>query len=205
MTLNPDNRSVSPVVGTVFMVAIVVVIAATVGVSMFGFSDDLRDLTAPMTYGENLIENPGFEDGAAHWRNDLKANGGELVVDKIAPNEGIDGSNALQVDGDEGYAGQELDAVLLPDAEYRLCAQSRLESEDSGRAWIGVQHDTGGEDIQLVSWEVTWDEYRNQCEYFKADRELEDITVWVYTDGGDASVFTDDFVLQRTQYLTDAR
>jgi len=196
MFLNSDNRSVSPVVGTIFMVAIVVVVAATVGVSMLGFSDDLRDLTAPMTYGDNLIQNPGFEDGDAEWN---------FAENKIVDGEGIDGSNAVQLQGNDTYVDQQLDAVLLPDAEYRLCAQSRLVSENSGEAYIGVQHDTGGDDIQLAVWEVEWMDYRNQCEYFKADRELEDITVWVYTAGDDADVYADDFILQRTRFLTDAR
>ena len=194
-----DNRSVSPVVGTISVVAIVVVIAATVGVSILGFGDDLRDLTAPMTYGDNLIENPGFEDGDANWNfvgedwNDVE----------IAEGEGVDGSNAVRLQSDDDYVDQELDAVLLPDAEYQLCAQSRLKTQE-GKAWIGVQRDTGGEDIHLASWEVTWTDYRNNCEYIETDREFKNITVWVYTEG-DVSVLADDLVLQRTRFLTDAR
>ncbi len=201
---NVDDRGVTPVVGTVLLVALVVVIAATVGAVALGFSDDLRELTAPMTYGENLIENPDFADGNASWR---------FADGKIAEGEGVDGSNAVQLnstevdedgDIDNDYVEQNLDAVLLPDAEYRLCAQSRLNMSGDGQAWIGVQHADGGPENHLAIWEVTWTDYRNQCEYFKADRELEDITVWVYTEG-EVSVFADDFVLQRTQFLTDAR
>jgi len=210
MKANIDDRSVSPVVGTIFMVAIVVIVAATVGVSMLGFSDDLRDLTAPMTYGDNLIENPGFEDDNAHWED----GGGNLISNNKIVEKGIDGSNAVQLsstnevdedgDIDNDYVEQNLDAVLLPDAEYRLCAQSRLNMPSDGQAWIGVQHADGGPENHLAIWEVTWTDYRNQCEYFKADRELENITVWVYTEG-EVSVLADDFVLQRTQFLTDAR
>jgi hypothetical protein len=71
-------------------------------------------------------------------------------------------------------------------------------------AWVGVQHADGGPANHLAIWEVTWGEYRGQCEYFKADAELKNITVWVYTEG-DESVLADEFVLQRTQFLTDAR
>jgi len=191
----PDNRSVSPVVGTIFIVAVIVVLAATVGATMLGYGDDLRDLTAPMTYGENLIENPGFEDGDANWN--LTWGG------SIADGDGVDGSNALLVNGSE-YVDQELDAVLLPDAEYQLCIETRLKSEDDGEAWVGVQRDTGGENIHLTSWEVTWDDYRNQCKYIKTNREYKNISVWVWTDG-EREVLADDFVLQRTRFLTDAR
>jgi len=200
MNADIDNRGVSPVIATILMVALTVVIATSVGVAALGLSDDLQDLTAPMTYGDNLIENPGFENGDASW---------EFVDEdwntvEIADGEGVDGSNAIRLQSDDDYTAQNLDAVLLPDAEYRLCAQSRLDFEGGGQAWIGVQHATGSGDIQLATWEVTWTNYRNNCVYFKADRELEDITVWVYTSG-DVSVLADDFVLQRTKFLTDAR
>lgn len=209
MLSSVDNRSVSPVVGTILMIAVVVVIAATVGVTMLGFSDDLRDLTAPMTYGDNLVENPGFEDGNANWED---GEGNLISADKIVGGEGTDGSKAIQLSSNEGsedYAGQNLDAVLLPDAEYRLCAQSRLDSADSENAggFIGVQHEengTAGPETHLTTWEVTSESYRNQCQYFKADRKLENITVWVYVEDG-ASISADDFVLQRTRFLTDAR
>jgi len=191
-----DNRSVSPVIGTIFMVAVIVVIAATVGASMLGYSDNLQDLTAPMTYGDNLIENPSFEEGDANWN----LTWGGTIVD----GDGVDGSSAVRLEGDEDYLDQELDAVLLPDAEYQLCVQTRLDSEDDGQAWVGVQHDTGGENIHLASWEVTWDDYRNQCEYIKTNREYKNISVWVYMEG-DTAVLSDDFVLQRTRFLTDSR
>lgn len=194
-----DSRGASPVIGTILMVAVVVVAAATIGVTMLGFSDDLQDLTAPMTTGPNLVENPGFEDGDAGW----KYVGAEWNSAEIAEGSGVDGSNALRLQED-GYVDQELDAVLLPNAEYQLCAQTHLETASGGQAWVGVQRDTGGEDIQLASWEVTSSDYRNQCEYIRADREFKNITVWVYTEG-DVSVLADDFVLQRTRFLTDSR
>ena len=195
-----DDRGVSPVIGTILMVAIVVVIAATIGVTMLGFSDSTRDLTAPVTYGDNLIENPAFEEGDANWQFVGESWNGV----RIANGDGVGGSDAIRLQNDTDYVGQDLDSVLLSDAEYRLCAQSRLESQNGGRAWIGVQHDTGAGDIHLTSWEVTQTEYQNTCNYFETDREFDNISVWAYTEG-DVSVLADEFVLQRTQFLTEAR
>ena len=199
-----DDRGVSPVIGTVLMVAIVVVIGVAVGVTAIGYSDDLRDLTAPVTYGDNLIQNPDFEGGNDSWED---GSGNIISADKIVGGGGIDGSNAVRLQSDGGsqeYVEKNLDTVLRPDAEYRLCAESRLDEQSGGQAWIGVQHADGGPENHLAIWEVTWREYRGRCEYFKADAELKNITVWVYTEG-DESVLADEFVLQRTQFLTDAR
>ncbi|TKX50295.1 hypothetical protein EXE49_06760 [Halorubrum sp. ASP121] len=199
-----DDRGASPVIGTILMVAIVVVIGVAVGMTAMGYSDDLRDLTAPVTYGDNLIQNPGFERGNNSWED---GTGNTTSAAKIVEGGGIDGSNAVRlqsVSGQQDYVEQNLDTVLRPDAEYRLCAKSRLDEQSGGRAWVGVQHADGGPKNHLAIWEVTWGEYRGQCEYFKADAELKNITVWVYTEG-DESVLADEFVLQRTQFLTDAR
>lgn len=199
--LGLDNRGVTSVVSTVLFVAVVVVIGSTVGVFALGFAEDLQGLTAPATYGENLIENPGFEDGNANWEDGA---GNLINAGKIVESEGVDGSNAVRLEstGDgSDYVEQNLDSVLLPDAEYRLCARSRLNTGAGGQAWIGVQHADGGPENHLAIWEVTWTGYRDECAYFKAYSERENIVVWVYTYG-DVSVSADDFVLQRTRFLT---
>lgn len=199
--LGLDNRGVTSVVSTVLLVAVVVIIGSTVGVFALGFAEDLQGLTAPATYGENLIENPGFENGNANWEDGA---GNPINAGKIVGAGGVDGSNAVRLestaDGSD-YVEQKLDSVLLPDAEYRLCARSRLNTQAGGQAWIGVQHADGGPENHLAVWEVTWTGYRDECEYFKAYSELENIVVWGYTYG-DVSVSADDFVLQRTRFLT---
>lgn len=206
MSIRPNRRGVTPVIGNILMVALVVVIAAVLSVMVLAIAEDLEDTSAPVTYGDNLIENPDFEQGGTHWKeyDDDEADWVTVSDEKIVDGDGVGGSKALQLESDE-YVEQNLDAVLLPEAEYRLCADSRLDSQDGGQAWIGVQHATGGPENHLTVWEVTWDNYHTQCEYFETDSQLENITVWVYTSDESVTVTTDDFVLQRTQFLADGR
>jgi len=41
--MNPDQRAVSPIVGTLFVVAIVFVVAATIGVTVFGLGESINE------------------------------------------------------------------------------------------------------------------------------------------------------------------
>lgn len=204
MNVVADERSVTPVIGGILVVAVVVVLAAVVGASFFGFADELDELTGEMTYGDNLVDNADFENGNTAW---VEYDGGWVPIkeSRIVPGDGVDGSNGVRLDRDE-YIEQDLDTVLLPDAEYRICISFRLESASGGRAWVGIQHSDGGPGNHLAIWEVTDSDYQRECGYFQADRELDDITAWAYTnDDGPVSITVDDYLLQRTRYLTDNR
>ena len=206
MNIAADERSVTPVIGGILIVGIVVMLAAVVGVSFLGFADKLDELTGEMTYGDNLVDNPGFEEGTTGWAEFDKA-GDRVGIndDRLVPGAGVDGSNGLRVKSDGGetdFVEQNLDAKLLADADYRICIAFRLESESGGQGWVGVQHADGGEGNHLVIWEVTDSEYQQECEYFTAEQELNNITAWAYTES-DANITADNYVLQRTRYLVD--
>jgi len=58
MTMNPDHRAVSPIVGTLFVVAIVVILAATISVTVLDTTEEINE-PAP-----NVVETTGeFEPG----------------------------------------------------------------------------------------------------------------------------------------------
>jgi flagellin-like protein len=59
--LGVDDRSVSPVIATILMVAVVVVIAASIGAVAFGFTDNLGEATVAASSDQCVVETVEFD------------------------------------------------------------------------------------------------------------------------------------------------
>jgi flagellin-like protein len=79
--LNGDVRGVTPVIGTILVVAVVVVLAAAIGATTLGFTEDINEPPAKavldLNFKEADAEEPDWEKFL--WRLELTHNGGDNV------------------------------------------------------------------------------------------------------------------------------
>jgi len=79
--LRVDRRGVSPVIATILVVAITVVIAAAVGATAFGFSDEVEEApdqaVLDLNFEEEDAEEPDWEEFL--WEIELSHQGGDNV------------------------------------------------------------------------------------------------------------------------------
>jgi flagellin-like protein len=118
-----EERSVSPVIGVVLMVAVTVVLAATAAAFVFGFGDRINTTVPQTSFSTKYTESPaGSTDSWGHsygadFDNDGDNEPGELDV-AFTGGEGIDadrvsvsypgGSNETAGSGNPYGAGDEL-------------------------------------------------------------------------------------------------
>lgn len=196
------TRGVSSVVGTVLLVAIVIVLTASIGAFYVTLVDETTDTTGrPIPASDNLLTNPSFADGLVGW--DEK----EWYEGDVEPGAGHQGGDALRLPPDS-YRAQNVTAVIDSGGDYRVCGWSRLVDESTpAEAWIGVQfYDEPGEYAESsitekYYWRVSWTDYREQCVYFSAPEEFGEAHLLVSTDGG--HVDADDLSLVETRYITE--
>ncbi|WP_276260503.1 type IV pilin [Haloglomus litoreum] len=204
-----EERAVSPVIGVILMVAVVVLLGSVVFVAASGMADDAMDTNErPVPVSDNLLFNPGFEKGANGVWEDGNDNGGLEPDASIGTAEAYFGSYALKMHGDAEFTGQTVTDTIEPGYTYRLCAQSKIADPDDTRAWVGAQYyDADGDIIAKNTYEVTWTSYREECVLTEIgnDANAESAEVWVYreTSAGDAAIYVDDVSLKQMRYFAD--
>lgn len=208
-----SQRAVSPVIGTILMVAIVVVLGAVMGVVFLDVADSgMSPNEQAIPVSDEFLLNGGFEDGdLGPWRGYGVA-GDEYVT----TNEPHGGRYALEV-GEDRIDGGASDIYVAQETTrmnergtYRLCAYSTATDADSG-VWIGIQYYDGedfnsAEIIEKASYEVTWTDYREECVITEMpDEDVQGAEVWVYyADGtGNGTVHVDDVSLRQIRYFVD--
>lgn len=207
-----SQRAVSPVIGTILMVAIVVVLAATIGVVFLDIAEDgMSPNEQAIPVSDEFLLNGGFEDGHLDpWRGYGIASG-----EYVTTTEPYRGRYALEVGDDrhdeesEIYVAQET-TRMNERGTYRLCAHSTATDSDSG-VWIGVQYYDdedfdSAEIIEKATYEVTWTDYREECVITELpDEEVQGAEVWVYyeADTGSGTVHVDDVSLRQVRYFVE--
>lgn len=205
-----SDRAVSPVVATILMVAIVVVLSATVALTLTDVVEDAKDTNErPIPVSDNLLANGGFESGyAGAWEDGYNAD--------LAPGDGVivqhdpaSGSHALQLDGSPNFVGQDVSDRIEPGKIYRMCARSKV-TDPGGSVYLGVQYydvenPSGATPIEKAQYEVEWTSYREQCVLTDLNPELpvKSAEVYAYWGSGPGTLYVDDVSLVRVKYLAD--
>lgn len=211
-----NDRGVSPVVGTVLMVAIVVVLAATISVQLVGVVEETKDTNErPIQISDNLLSNGDFEEGAVNaWQaysgdvDSYASLAGRSLITRTDP---YAGSYGLELDGagsDPDFVKQDTTKRMRTGSIYRLCARSK--ATDNSSFYVGVQYydsvpTAGATIVEKAQYEVTWTSYEERCVLtdFDSDQSVAAAEVWVYDDAGTGTVYVDDVSLVEVKYLAD--
>lgn len=182
------NRAVSPVISVILMVAIAVILTATISIFVLGFTEDLND-TAPVV-GQTSGE---FEPGSSSDKQIVRITheaGDQVNVEDIeilvsASGPGVD-TEARLVDlpGDGYYTGALADSNIqgnedLIDQSYK---STKVIVVDDSNEW------TAGDTIEFRIG-VTAADFRDSPTYDDAD-ELE-VTI-VYTDTESSAILFEE-------------
>lgn len=206
--MNTD-RGVSPVVGLVLMVAVVVVLAAVVGSSFLNVVNEAKDTNErPIPVSDNLLSNGKFESGSTGaWQDGFDVDlpdGGPIRTE-----EPYEGKYALKMDGTDNFIGQDVTRSIEPNRIYRMCAYSKATDPESN-VFIGVQYydaedPIGATILEKATYEVEWTSYRQKCVLTDLSGEsAKSAEVWAYYDpSGSGTVYVDDVSLVEVKYLAD--
>jgi len=198
-----ESRGASPVVGTVVLVAVVVIVGVSLTVPFLGIVQDGIDTNEkPVPVTDNLLSDPGFEDEDGSWDH---WGPGSVVAEQ--PNYG---AAALKVPAgsNDAYHAQNVTKKMRAGSTYRLCAWSKRTDPD-GETWVGVQFyetEDKNEIIEKQTWRVEWNSYREECVLAETPNETSVHTaeVWVYRPADTEGVaYVDDVSLVRMAYLAD--
>lgn len=211
-----NDRGVSSVIATVLMVAIVVVLAATISFQLVGLAEETKDTNErPIPISDNLLSNGDFEDGAVNsWQaydggaGSYSTLAGRSLITQTDP---YAGSYGLELDGagsDPDFVRQDTTKRMRTGGIYRLCAQTKASPGSS--FYVGVQYydsvpTAGATIIEKAQYEVTWTSYRERCVLtdFEADQSVAAAEAWVYDNGSAGTVYVDDVSLVKVEYLAD--
>lgn len=197
-----DDRAVSSTLGTVFLVAVVVIVSATVAVQLGDVVQEARDTNEkPVPVTGNLLTNPSFADGEAGWTAYSEGS----VVDGVGRRDtaGLEFTPPI---GDGLYRGQPVTDDLVAGETYRLCAYARTTNPDAN-GYVGVQfYNASGGIIAKATWRVRSTSFSERCRYATTPNEtsVQRAEVWGYLGPGpNGDLVVDDFELVRTTYLAD--
>ncbi|WP_253737766.1 type IV pilin [Halohasta salina] len=203
------DRAVSPVIGTVVMVGVVVLLAAVVSVSFLGIVTEAKDTNErPIPVSDNLLSNGDFETGTPEsWINGSLERPDPRIITTDDPSQG---NYALRMDGTDDYVAQNVTKPIKSGRIYRLCADSKTTTQDTD-VYIGVQYydsESFNEDttIEKAFYTVDSTSYREQCVLTELpDRDVVGAQVWIYDGdtGSSGTVFVDDISLVEVRYLAD--
>jgi flagellin-like protein len=207
-----SERATTPVVGTVVLVGVVVVLAATASVTFGTVVEEARDTNEkPIPVSDDLLADGGFESGspaASAWREydaPLPPWAFGATGDDVS-----EGDEALVVDAsrrsNEVFFNQSVADSVEPGRLYRLCADAKVDPAGSARFYVGVQYyDAGGDIVERATYEVTATDYRERCVLtdFRDGRPVASADVWAYATTGGGTAYVDDVSLREVQYLAD--
>lgn len=205
-----DERAVSPVIGVILMVAVVIILAGVVGVSLLSFVEEAQDTNEkPIPVSDNLLTNGDFEDGAVNawqaWDTDVGAYASLAGRSLITQTDPYAGTYGLEMDGDPNYIKQETTQRIAPGRIYRLCAQSRVSST-AASFYVGVQYyNSEGTIVEKAQYEIEWTAYQEECVLtdFTSNQRVSSADVWIYYDSGSGTAYLDDVSLVQVRYLAD--
>jgi hypothetical protein len=197
-----DDRGVSSTLGTVFLVAVVVIVSATVAVQMGDVVQEARDTNEkPVPVTDNLLENPSFADGDEGWTVATEG----TVMDGVGRRDTAGLKFAPPI-GDGLYRGQNVTDALVAGETYRLCAYARTTNPDAN-SYVGVQfYNASGDIIAKATWRVRSSSFSERCRYTTTPNEtsIQRAEVWGYLGPGpNGELVVDDYELVRTTYLAD--
>ena len=202
------DRAVSPAIATILMVAIVVILAATIGFQLTGLVEEAKDTNKkPIPISDNLLSNGDFEDGAVNawqaWDSGTYSSlAGRSVITKTDLYSGLYG---LEMDSNPSFVKQDTTKRMGSGNIYRLCATSKVSTTASS-FYVGVQYyDSGNNIIEKAQYEIQWTSYQEKCVLtdFKSTQSVASADVWVYYDSGSGTAYVDDVSLVEVKYLAD--
>lgn len=201
------DRAVSPVIATVLLVALVVILAATVGFQLIGLVEQAKDTNErPVPVSGNLLANGDFERGpVGAWQvydGGWVSLAGQSLITQTDP---YSGSLALETDGSPSFINQSLTDRVEPGKLYRLCAQSKI-STPGASFYVGVQYyDADKNIVEKAEYEIEWTTYQRQCVLTDLDSEKAVVSADVYVYGtGGGTAYVDEVSLKEVRYLADS-
>lgn len=163
-SLRDDDRSISPIIGTVLMVGIVVILAATVSAAVLGFGEELGgtevtvgDCNQPVSF--DPADMAGFADdvstncqGIALWSFDDSYTQG-IATDSIGSNDGIVDDSAVYTPGVRKtgltYDGTDTPVVVSHDESLNFGANDSFAIT----SWVKI--DSSGSKQTIVAKQPT--------------------------------------------------
>lgn len=141
--------------------------------------------------GQNLIKNPGFEDGMTNWSNWGGTN--EIISTNVRS-----GENALSHTANGGFAQTVSDGIEVGKA-YTLSVWCMTPEGMDGITTLGIQFkDVENNVIQTVSSDeniVSTDNFQEFTFKFTVVEGSVKVVAYYYQGGGTASIIVDDFSL----------